>query len=53
MYPTDVTNTQWQIINIFLDIPNRKRKNSLRTVWNRIMCLVKTSCQCRILPLEN
>ncbi|MFA5555513.1 MAG: transposase [Flavobacteriaceae bacterium] len=33
-----------------MNIGNRKRKYSLRTIWNAIMYLVKTGCQWRMLP---
>lgn len=28
------------------------RKHSLRSVWNAIMYVVKTGCQCRMLPVN-
>lgn len=48
-YPTNVSNSQWQIISKFLDI-DRKRKYDLREVVNAILYLVKTGCQWRMLP---
>ncbi len=33
-----------------LNINNRKRKYSLRTIWNAIMYIVKTGCQWHMLP---
>ena len=48
-YPTNVSNSQWQIISKFLDI-DRSRKYDLREVANAILYLVKTGCQWRMLP---
>ena len=50
MYPTDLTDAQWQIITKIIDLTNRKRKYGLRTIWNAIMYVVKTGCQWRMLP---
>jgi putative transposase len=50
-YPTNVTNSQWQYIENVLNY-KRKRKVSLRVVWNGIMYLVRTGCQWRMLPKE-
>lgn len=52
MYPTDLTETQWQFIEKTLDLGNRKRKHSLRLIWNAINYLVKSGCQWRMLPLN-
>jgi putative transposase len=48
-YPTNVSNSQWQIISKFLDI-ERNRKYDLREIVNAILYLVKTGCQWRMLP---
>jgi len=48
-YPTNVSNSQWQIISKFLDI-KRNRKYDLREIINGILYLVKTGCQWRMLP---
>lgn len=48
-YPTNVSNSQWQIISKFLDI-ERNRKYGLREIVNAILYLVKTGCQWRMLP---
>jgi putative transposase len=48
-YPTDVSNSQWQIISKFLNL-ERRRKYDLREVINGILYLVKTGCQWRMLP---
>lgn len=50
MYPTDLTETQWQFIQKTLDLGTRKRKHSLRLIWNAINYLVKSGCQWRMLP---
>jgi putative transposase len=48
-YPTNVSNSQWQIISKFLDT-KRNRKYDLREITNAILYLVKTGCQWRMLP---
>lgn len=50
MYTTDLTDAQWNNIKNFLDSSGRKRKHSLRSVWNGMMYLLKTGCQWRMLP---
>ncbi len=52
MYPTDLTETQWQFIKKTLKLDERKRKHSLRSIWNAINYLVKTGCQWRLLPSD-
>jgi putative transposase len=48
-YPTNVSNSQWQIISKYLDV-ERSRKYELREIVNAILYLVKTGCQWRMLP---
>jgi putative transposase len=48
-YPTNVSNSQWQIISKSLDM-ERNRKYDLREIVNAILYLVKTGCQWRMLP---
>jgi putative transposase len=48
-YPTNVSNSQWQIISKSLDV-ERNRKYDLREIVNAILYLVKTGCQWRMLP---
>ena len=48
-YPTNVSNSQWQIISKSLDV-ERNRKYNLREIVNAILYLVKTGCQWRMLP---
>ncbi|WP_417941084.1 IS5 family transposase [Flavobacterium sp. RS13.1] len=50
MYPTDLTETQWQFIKKTLELGDRKRKHSLRFIWNAINYLIKSGCQWRMLP---
>ena len=50
-YPTNISNSQWQIISIFLDI-ERSRKYDLREIINAILYLLKTGCQWRMLPSD-
>ena len=52
MYPTDLTDAQWQFIKNSLHIKERKRKHDLRTIWNAVNYLLKTSCQWRMLPRD-
>ena len=49
IYPTNVSDSQWQIIAKYLDT-NRNRKYDLREIVNAIIYLVKTGCQWRMLP---
>jgi len=51
-YSTDLTDKQWQVIEKFLDDKERKRKHSLRSIFNAIFYLVKTGCQWRMLPSD-
>jgi putative transposase len=48
-YPTNLNNSQWQIISKFLDT-QRNRKYNLRDIVNAILYVVKTGCQWRMLP---
>ena len=50
-YPTNVTDSQWQVIEKFLDA-GRKRKYELREIINAVLYLVKTGCQWRMLPKD-
>ena len=43
-YPTNVSNSQWQVIQQYLNV-NRKRKYHLREIVNAILYLVKTGYQ--------
>ena len=48
-YPTNLSNSQWQIISNFLDT-ERSRKYDLREIVNAVLYIVKTGCQWRMLP---
>lgn len=50
-YPTNVSNSQWQVISKFLDV-KRNRKYELQEVVNGILYLVKTGCQWRMMPAD-
>ena len=50
-YPSNVSDSQWQIISKYLDI-ERSRKYELREIVNAILYLVKTGCQWRMLPAD-
>ena len=52
MYSTDVSDAQWNNIKGELETKVRKRKYSLRSVWNALMYVVKTGCQWRMLPKD-
>lgn len=52
IYPTDLTDNQWQYIEKTLLFENRKRKYELKEIFNGIFYLVKTGCQWRMLPKE-
>ena len=52
MYPTDLSDSQWQFIKKTLQLSDRRRKHDLRSIWNAIRYLVKTGCQWRMLPLN-
>lgn len=52
IYPTDLTDTQWQFIEKNLLFEERKRKHDLKEIFNAIFYLVKTDCQWRMLPRE-
>lgn len=48
-YVTDLTDSQWQIIEKFFDSA-RKRRHDLRSIWNAIQYILKSGCQWRMLP---
>ncbi|RCR67267.1 IS5 family transposase [Larkinella punicea] len=49
MYPTDLTNSQWQVIQELL-ADQRKRKYELRNVLNAIFYVVKGGIPWRLMP---
>ena len=50
-YETNLTDARWEIIAEFVE-DGRKRKNSLRTVIDALLYVVKTGCQWRYLPSD-
>lgn len=52
MYPTDLTDSQWQAIQQWLPIQvkSRKRKHSLRLIVNAILYVTKGGIQWRMMP---
>jgi transposase len=51
MYSTDLTDSQWEVIQLYLPV-QRKRRYSLRAVVNATLYILKTGCQWRMLPLD-
>ena len=51
MYETDLTDSQWQVIQEILP-DTRRRKHSLRLIVNALLYLTKSGCQWRLLPHE-
>jgi len=49
LYPSDMTNSKWQVIKYLLD-DGRKRKYSMFNVMNAILYITKSGCQWRMLP---
>lgn len=52
LYPTDLTDDQWQGIKPLLDQGERKCKYNRRELFNAVLYVVKTGCQWRMLPRE-
>jgi len=50
-YPTNVSDSQWQIIAKHLDV-DRSRKYDLSEMVNAVLYLVKTGCQWGMLPAD-
>ena len=52
IYPTDLTDSQWQAIKLLLPLKiwQRKRKHSIRTLINAILYVVKGGIQWRMMP---
>ena len=50
-YPTDINDSQWKFIKGILNT-QRKRKHSLRDIFNAILYMLKTGCQWRMLPRD-
>lgn len=50
-YSTNLTENQWKIITIFLNV-TRKRRHALKEIFDAIFYLLKTGWQWRMLPLH-
>ncbi|MDL2262843.1 IS5 family transposase [Bacteroidales bacterium OttesenSCG-928-I21] len=52
-YPSNLTEKQWSFIENLIE-PNkkRKRKYSLRDIFNAILYVTKSGCQWRMLPID-
>lgn len=50
-YPTNMTDSQWSAILVILN-DKRKRKHSLREIFDAIFYVLKTGCQWRMLPMD-
>ena len=51
MYPTDLTDSQWQVIQDLL-ADQRKRKHDLRKVFNALFYVVKGGIPWRQMPTD-
>ncbi len=51
IYPSDLTDNQWQVIKDLFGY-RRKRKHSLRSIVNAILYIIKSGCQWRMLPKD-
>ena len=52
IYPTDLTDNQWQFIEKIVNTQRRKGKYSIRGIFDAILYLLKTGCQWRMLPSD-
>jgi transposase len=50
-YPTNMTGNQWSAILVILK-DKRKRKHSLREIFDEIFYMLKTGCQWPMLPKD-
>lgn len=50
LYPTNVTDAQWQMLEKLIPETRRKRKYPIRHIVNGLFYLIKTGCQWRMLP---
>jgi putative transposase len=50
-YSTSLTDSQWSAILVILD-DKRKRKHTLREIFDAIFYMLKTGCQWRMLPKD-
>ena len=49
-YSTNLTDKQWQFIEKIVNTHKRRRKYSIRGIFDAILYLLKTGCQWRMLP---
>ena len=50
LYPTDLTEKQWQVIKNILEPQARNWEHSLKEIMNAILYVNKTGCRWRMLP---
>ena len=53
-YPTDLTDSQWELIEGFFDTGNygKNHRHSKRSLVNAVFYVIKTGCQWRFLPKD-
>lgn len=51
-YPSDLTESQWQVINKIIEPKQRKRKYLLHGIMNALLYITKSGIQWRMLPKE-
>ena len=51
-YPSDLTESQWQVIEKIVDPNQRKRKYLLQEIMNALLYIAKSGIQWRMLPKE-
>lgn len=51
-YPSDLTESQWQVIENIVDTNQRKRKYCLRNIMNALLYITKSGIQWRMLPKD-
>lgn len=51
IYPTDLTDSQWEVVQKIIP-DTRRRKHSIRIIFNALFYVVKTGCQWRMLPSD-
>ncbi|WP_037587025.1 transposase, partial [Stenoxybacter acetivorans] len=54
MYPSDLTDSQWAMIEPFFDVKKGKhlQKHNKRVLVNAVLYRVKTGCQWSMLPKD-
>lgn len=50
MYPSDVTDSQWQVIEKILQDKRKRPRHDLRSIINAIFYIVTSGCHWRMLP---